>query len=272
MSVRREADKTTGEGGSKASAMDTPYRIGTSGWNYAHWRGRFYPEKLPASKWLAHYATHFDTVECNATFYRLPSEKTFQNWKASTPKGFLWALKASRLITHYRRLQDVQGPLEEFLSRARLLGEKLGPVLFQLPPSLHYDEALFEDFASLLSPLSEAAVEVRHRSWIDDRFLRQLQAHGLAFCLSDTAGRYPFHEAVTADFVYIRLHGSQKLYASSYSEAELHLWAEKIASWNRPTYVYFDNDFEAHAVFNARRLREILGACLGPLPAASKKV
>lgn len=207
--------------------MDTPHRIGTSGWNYAHWRGRFYPEKLPASKWLAHYATRFDTVECNATFYRLPSEKTFQNWKASTPEGFVWALKASRFITHYRRLQDVQGPLEEFLSRARLLGKKLGPVLFQLPPSLCYDKVLFEDFASLLSPFSQVAVEVRHRSWIDDRFFRQLQAYGLAFCVSDTAGRYPFHEAVTADFVYIRLHGSHKLYASSYSEAELHLWAER---------------------------------------------
>ncbi|WP_448381743.1 DUF72 domain-containing protein [Desulfosoma sp.] len=122
--------------------MHTPYRIGTSGWNYAHWRGRFYPEKLQASKWLAHYATHFDTVECNATFYRLPSEKTFRAWKTSTPEGFLWALKASRLMTHYRRLQDVRDPLEQFLSHARLLGEKLGPVLFQLPPSLHYDESI----------------------------------------------------------------------------------------------------------------------------------
>lgn len=239
--------------------MDTLYRIGTSGWNYAHWRGPFYPEKLPASKWLAHYATRFDTVECNATFYRLPLEKTFRNWEASTPQGFLWALKASRLITHYRRLQDVQEPLDQFLSRARLLGQKLGPVLFQLPPSLHYDEALFEDFASLLKAVRQVAVEVRHRSWINDRFFQQLQSHALAFCIADTAGRYPYHEVVTADFVYIRLHGSQKLYASNYSEAEIRLWAEKIASWNRPTYVYFDNDFEGYAVFNALRLKECLG-------------
>jgi uncharacterized protein YecE (DUF72 family) len=248
--------------GSEDSAMNTPYRIGTSGWNYAHWRGRFYPEKLPGSKWLAHYATHFDTVECNATFYRLPSEKTFRTWKASTPEGFLWALKASRLVTHYRRLRDVREPLEQFLCHARLLGDKLGPVLFQLPPSLHYDEALFEDFASLLAPFGQVAVEVRHRSWIDDRFFQQLQTHALAFCIADTAGRYPFHEAVTADFVYIRLHGSRKLYASNYSESEIQCWAEKIVSWNRPTYVYFDNDFEGYAVFNALRLKECLG--IGP--------
>lgn len=252
--------------------MDRPYRIGTSGWNYAHWRTRFYPEKLPASKWLAHYATHFDTVECNATFYRLPSEKTFHNWKASTPEGFLWALKASRIITHYRRLRDVQEPIQQFLSRTRLLGEKLGPILFQLPPSLHYDEALFEDFAAHLSPFPQAAVEVRHRSWIDDRFFRQLQARGLAFCIADTAGRYPYHEAVTADFVYIRLHGSQKLYASEYSDAELRLWAEKIASWNRPTYVYFDNDFDGYAVFNALRLKEYLGPDAPPQLSRSKKI
>ncbi len=242
--------------------MDRPCRIGTSGWNYGHWRGRFYPEKLPASKWLAHYATHFDTVECNATFYRLPSEQAFQNWKASTPEGFLWALKGPRIVTHYRRLRDVEEPLEQFLSRAHLLGEKLGPVLFQLPPSLHYDEALFEDFASLLSSVRQAAVEVRHRSWIDDRFFRQLETHQIAFCIADSAGRYPFHEAVTADFVYIRLHGSQKLYASNYSETEIRRWAEKIASWNRPAYVYFDNDFDAYAVFNALELKKHLGSGL----------
>ncbi|MEJ5349055.1 MAG: DUF72 domain-containing protein [Desulfosoma sp.] len=238
--------------------MEAPCRVGTSGWNYSHWRGRFYPDKLPTSQWLHYYTNHFDTVECNATFYRLPSEKTFLLWKERTPKGFCWAVKASRLITHNRRLRQVEEPLKLFMSRALLLGEKLGPVLFQLPPSLTYDSTLFEDFAAQLSPLKRVAVEVRHRSWINDRFLDQLRFHGLAFCVSDTAGRYPYHEAVTADFMYIRLHGSKKLYASSYTEEEIRTWADKIRSWNRETFIYFDNDFEGYAVQNALSLKQCL--------------
>lgn len=238
--------------------MGRPWRVGTSGWTYGHWRGRFYPPELPGSRWLDHYAAHFDTVECNATFYRLPVAKTFENWRERTPEGFLWAVKASRLITHVRRLRDVEEPLQVFFSRVVLLGEKLGPVLFQLPPSLRYDGALFSDFAPLLAPLPMAAIEVRHTSWITDRFFDQLQSHRLAFCISDTAGRYPYHEAVTADFVYIRLHGSQKLYASSYTDAELALWAGKIRTWNRTTFIYFDNDFEGHAVSNALQLKSFL--------------
>jgi uncharacterized protein YecE (DUF72 family) len=131
-------------------------------------------------------------------------------------------------------------------------------VLFQLPPSLPYDAQLFSHFAGLLHGVNQAVVEVRHPSWLNDGFFEQLQTHGIALCLSDTAGRYPYAEVVTASFVYIRLHGSRKLYASCYSEEELQRWAEKILGWQKPTYVYFDNDFEAYAPENARRLREIL--------------
>ncbi len=238
--------------------MDDRVWIGTSGWIYRHWRKVFYPEDLPQTKWLEHYASFFDTVECNATFYRLPAEKTFENWRTRTPENFLWALKASRTITHYRKLQDVSEFIQAFMERAAHLKEKLGPVLFQLPPSLHYDPALFDDFAELLRPIPRTTIEVRHRSWIDERFFQQLERYGIAFCISDTAGRYPYHEVVTADFVYVRLHGSRKLYASSYTETELRRWAQKIARWNRTTFLYFDNDFEGHAVRNALRLKEIL--------------
>ncbi|RMG57046.1 MAG: DUF72 domain-containing protein [Bacteroidetes bacterium] len=239
--------------------MEGRFRIGTSGWIYKHWRGVFYPEGLAQGKWLEHYGLRFDTVECNATFYRLPQEKTFSNWKERTPEGFCWTLKAPRVITHYRKLRDVAEPLKNFLLRARLLGAKLGPVLFQLPPNLHYDAGLFDDFAALLGEVRLPVVEVRHGSWLCDRFFSQLQARSIAFCISDTAGRYPYHEAVTAPFVYIRLHGSRKLYASRYTESELDRWAEKILGWNLPTYVYFDNDFEGHAVMNAQELKARLG-------------
>ncbi|SMC23026.1 Uncharacterized conserved protein YecE, DUF72 family [Desulfacinum hydrothermale DSM 13146] len=246
--------------------MSQRVRIGTSGWIYRHWQGPFYPEGLSQRRWLEHYARHFDTVELNATFYRLPAEKTFLGWKHKTPDGFLWSVKAPRTITHYRKLQDVEEQLAEFLNRCALLESKLGPILFQLPPSLRYDEERFGHFADLLESVRHPVVEVRHRSWLNDRFFDQLDSHRIALCLSDTAGRYPYAEILTAPFIYIRLHGSQKLYASSYSEEELQRWAEKILSWQRPTYVYFDNDFQAHAVANAKRLQEILGAAAGNGP------
>ncbi|SHG15137.1 Uncharacterized conserved protein YecE, DUF72 family [Desulfacinum infernum DSM 9756] len=242
----------------EASAKRERFRIGTSGWNYKHWQTKFYPAGLPQRKWLEYYAQEFDTVELNATFYRLPQENTFEGWRHRTPEGFLWAVKAPRTITHHRRLKEVEEDMEKFLARCALLGPKLGPVLFQLPPSLHYDAQLFRDFAVILNQVLEPVIEVRHPSWLNEGFFRELQARGIAFCLSDTAGRYPYAEVLTASFVYIRLHGSRKLYASSYSEEELQRWAEKILTWQKPAYVYFDNDFEAHAPANARRLRQIL--------------
>jgi uncharacterized protein YecE (DUF72 family) len=231
---------------------------GTSGWNYSHWAGVFYPSDRPKSKWLEFYTKNFSTVEVNATFYRLPKEKTFEGWRDHTPGEFLWSVKASRYITHIKRLNDVREPLDRFFNAVEPLKEKLGPVLFQLPPSLSFDAKIFAHFCRQLKPDHLYTVEVRHPSWIDDDAFRIMRDHNIALCISDTAGRYPYYEAVTADFIYIRLHGSERLYESLYSEAELQAWAEKLKNWKKDTFIYFDNDFNGNAPKNARRLKEIL--------------
>ncbi len=234
------------------------WRIGTSGWNYRHWRGIFYPEDVPQSKWLEYYAEHFDTVELNATFYRLPAPSTFKRWYDRTPKGFLWSIKASKFITHTRRLKDCQEPLGRLYGAVEPLQEKLGVILFQLPPSLQFDPSLAEGFFSLLKRGFRYALEVRHKSWIQEEALQLIRSHNIAFCISDTAGRYPYHEAITAEFLYIRLHGSKKLYASCYTEEEIAQWAKKLRRWNTPGFIYFDNDFQGHAPKNALQLLEAL--------------
>jgi len=238
--------------------MKPEIRIGTSGWNYPHWKGLFYPTDHQKTKWLEFYSLGFNTVEVNATFYRLPQKKTFRDWRLRTPDHFLWAVKGNRYITHIKRLCKVEEGLERFYDAVSVLGDKLGPILFQLPPSLSFDEELFKRSCLSLKPEHRHALEVRHPSWIDGRFFHMLDENNIAFCISDTAGRYPYSEAITSDFIYIRLHGSKKLYASEYSAMELNAWAEKICNWNRDTFVYFDNDFEAYAVRNAARLKEIL--------------
>jgi uncharacterized protein YecE (DUF72 family) len=246
--------------------MTPRIHIGTSGWNYHHWRGGFYPPDCPKAKWLQHYTKNFTTVEVNATFYGQPKPETFKTWRRATPDGFLWAVKANRYITHIKRLRDVHEPLERFFGAALLLKEKLGPVLFQLPPGLAFHESIFDGFCENLEHYKHpCALEVRHTSWLADRVLARLEKRRIAFCISDTAGRYPYGEAVTADFVYIRLHGSQKLYVSEYTEEELHTWAQKIRKWDKDTYVYFDNDFAGHAPKNAARVKEILASFM-PVP------
>lgn len=233
--------------------------IGTSGWNYKHWKGIFYDADCPKSQWLDFYARYFSTVEVNATFYRLPSPETFENWRLRTPDNFLWAVKASRYITHVKRLREPDDSLARFFGVARFLKEKLGPVLFQLPPSLVFDEREAAKFCRSVVPYNHRCVmEVRHPSWLEDTALALLEKSNIALCVSDTAGRYPYCEAIPADFVYIRLHGSRKLYASDYTEEELTAWARKIEKWDRDTYLYFDNDFEGYAPKNAIRLKEIL--------------
>lgn len=234
------------------------WRIGTSGWNYSHWKEIFYPSNLAKSKWLGFYAEQFDTVEVNATFYRLPKPETFKNWYQKTPEHFLWAIKGSKFITHTQRLKDCKELLDRLYDSVAGLKEKLGPILFQLPPSLSFDEALLSSFCKGLNPSYRHALEIRHRSWIHERAFEILKENNIAFCISDTAGRYPYHEAITADFLYIRLHGSKKLYASEYTEDELQAWAQKIRNWNKEIYLYFDNDFHGYAVVNTKRLKVIL--------------
>jgi len=234
--------------------------IGTSGWSYEHWKGIFYPADHPKSKWLEYYCKHFTTVELNATFYRHMKPKTFENWYKRTPDKFTWAVKANRFITHIKRLKDTKEPVDRFLDSSGHLKEKLGPVLLQLPPSLKFDEEVFDEFCSHLAKDLLHTLEARNQSWLDDNALTSLKKHNIAWCISDTAGKYPYLETVTAQFIYIRLHGSRELYASDYRDEELLSWAEKIRAWGKETFVYFDNDFMGYAPKNATRLKEILGA------------
>lgn len=234
--------------------------IGTSGWNYDHWKGVFYDEHCPRSRWLEFYGSRFRTVEVNATFYRRMKPETFANWKLRTPDGFVWSVKANRFITHIKRLKDAREPLHLFMESVKPLQEKLGPILFQLPPSLVFDESTAEAFFAGLDRGCRHTVEARHPSWLEPAAMDCLKRYEIAWCISDTANRYPYKEAVTSDFIYIRLHGSGTLYASDYTRAELKAWAEKIRSWGMDTYVYFDNDAMGYAPRNAITLNQLLMA------------
>jgi len=229
--------------------------VGCSGWNYKHWKGVFYPKELKQADWLSFYCSRFDTLELNFTFYRQPSDATFEKWHGAAPDGFLFSVKMSRFITHTRRLKVERDSIERFFGGVSILSDKLGVVLIQLPPTLAFDAGLLSTFFSTLDPGLRYSVEARHESFVSEAFFSLLRQRNIAWCISETAGRYPYREAVTADFVYVRLHGREKLYASSYRDDELRDWKEKIKSWGRETYVYFDNDFEGHAPANASTLR-----------------
>jgi uncharacterized protein YecE (DUF72 family) len=236
--------------------------IGTSGFSYTHWWGVFYPEKLPQARWLEHYARQFSTVEINNSFYRLPSERTFQGWRERTPAGFLFAVKASRFITHVRRLNDAQEPLETFLSRARNLEEKLGPVLYQLPPSMERDEGLLQAFLALLPEDLQHVVEFRHQSWYEEKVYAPMRRYNTALCIHDMA-QSESPVVATADFAYVRFHGTTSRYAGNYSNGQLEDWAKRIkelasSSNLKAVYIYFNNDIEGHAVNNARSLIQLL--------------
>lgn len=241
--------------------------IGTSGYSYSHWRGAFYPPELPSREQLRFYATVFNTVELNVTFYRLPRESTFKNWCQLSPPGFSFALKGSRLITHQKRLDDVAEAVAVFFDRAKLLGEKLRVVLWQLPPGMRADRERLEGFCRLLreNPVARTTrhvFEFRHPTWFTPEIYEVLRAYGYALCTAD-APRWPCVEEVTADFAYYRFHGHERLYASSYPRGVLAVWAEKMAAHlaaGRDVYAYFNNDAGGYAVANARELKELLTA------------
>jgi uncharacterized protein YecE (DUF72 family) len=235
-------------------------RVGCSGWNYAHWREPVY-ERAPSSRWLALYAERFDTVEVNATFYRLPTRKAVAGWVAATPERFLFAVKASRYLTHLKRLRDLGPGLERFLDRIEPLVEspKLGPLLWQLPPNFHRDDDRLADALARL-PRLDHAFEFRHESWFADDVYALLREHGVALVIGDAPER-PFqaHE-LTADWTFVRFHHGSRGRRGNYSERELEDWAKRIR--RRPVrraFLYFNNDWEAFAVRNAKRLRELLG-------------
>ena len=263
-------------------------RIGTSGWIYPGWRGDFYPRGLPHRLELAYLAARLPTVEINGTFYSLTRPTACAAWLAAVPKGFVFAIKGSRFITHMLKLRRFERPLANFWSSGLLrLGATLGPILWQLPPQLPFDEERARRFfgavprdvaaaerlarrhdarttgrAALRAPDSHGArilhaVEVRHPSWLTDRALETLRALDVALVAADTAGKYPLCLERTARFAYVRLHGSTTLYASRYRDAELAVWAERITAWaaaGDDVYVYFDNDARGHAPHDALRL------------------
>lgn len=240
--------------------MSVRYYIGTSGWHYEHWRYIFYPEDLSKSAWLEFYARHFDTVELNNSFYRLPSENAFAGWYGSTPSGFTFAVKVSRYITHIKRLKDCEEPLKNFLTRAKGLKEKLGPLLYQLPPGMHRNDARLESFLSILPKGLKHAVEFRHESWLEEGVFNILHKYNAGLCIFDMPD-FSSPVVATADFAYVRFHGNKWLYGSRYTDEELADWAKrlsKLAVNLREVYIYFNNDAEAYAVENAKTLRGYL--------------
>lgn len=282
-------------------------RIGISGWRYKGWRGSFYPADLPQRRELSYASRQLASIELNGSFYALQSPKSYRQWYEDTPADFVFAVKGPRFITHMKRLREVEQPLANFFASGLLaLDHKLGPLLWQCPASLPWDKETFEHFLQRLPrTMDEAsrlaarhdgrvspvrlkvnrnhrlrhAIEVRHESFADPAFVAQLRRHGVGLVVADSAGTFPQLEDVTAGFVYIRLHGDAKLYASGYGEQALQAWAHKIRRWSqghqpadasrcserappprkhRDVYVYFDNDAKGHAPFDAQALRRIL--------------
>jgi uncharacterized protein YecE (DUF72 family) len=288
-------------------------RIGISGWTYAPWRGTFFPRELRQRDELTYAASQVSSIEINGTFYSLHKASSWASWYERTPNDFLFSVKAPRFVTHVHRLKDATVPVANFFASGVLrLREKLGPILWQIPPSLAYDAKVLEEFLRLLPRDTAAALalgrqhdgnvdepwlkpdkprrlrhalEVRHRSFLNADFIATLRRHGVALVIADTAGKWPFMEDLTADFVYIRLHGDEELYTSGYTDAALHSWAAKIRIWRtggnprnakvtapslpprktgRDVFVYFDNDVKVRAPYDAMKLAHLLGE--GPKP------
>jgi uncharacterized protein YecE (DUF72 family) len=274
------------------------FRIGTSGWNYPHWRNNFYPSTLAQKRQLGYLAERMNTVELNGSFYSLQRPSSYRQWRAATPADFVFAVKGGKFITHNKKLIDVRVPLANFLASGPLaLEDKLGPFLWQLPPVQRFVPERIEEFFALL-PYSVAAaselaqdhdqrlterfnqdpvtathslapdaalrhaIEVRHPSFVCAEFYDLCRRYGVAIVLADSAGTFPMIDQRVTDFGYVRLHGSQALYASGYTAAEIEQWADRIESWApdlRTVFVYFDNDFESNAAFDAIRLANRLG-------------
>jgi uncharacterized protein YecE (DUF72 family) len=245
-------------------------RIGCSGWNYAHWRhGVFYPPRCAAKNWLDFYARHFDTVEINMTFYRLPKREAVARWVAESPPGFLFAVKASRYITHIKRLQEVGSNLEILYDRIEplLRSPKMGPVLWQLPPTFRRNDERLAAALADFPPGQRHCVEFRHESWFADDVYALLRERNAALVIGDRpqVNSFQTHE-LTADFTFVRFHGGTHGERGNYSHAELDVWAERIRGWSSEidVYAYFNNDWEGFAIENALYLKERLGQGVEP--------
>ncbi|HEX3795188.1 MAG TPA: DUF72 domain-containing protein [Acidimicrobiales bacterium] len=244
-----------------------PVFIGTSGWQYKDWRGRLYPADLAQARWLEHFALQFQTVEVNNAFYRLPEVHTFQRWRDTVPGDFIMAVKASRYLTHIRRLKDPQEPVHRLMSRAHHLGASLGPILLQLPPNFQVDLSALAKTLQCFSPGTRVAFEPRHDSWFNPSLASLLRDHNAALCLSDARGpKGPLWR--TADWGYLRMHEGRAQPHSCYGRTALQSWAGRVAElWetNEEVFVYFNNDHGGCAVRDAHRFaRSVRDAGLSP--------
>lgn len=235
------------------------YRLGTSGWSYEGWKGRFYPEDIPQKSWLPYYAQHFNTVEINMTFYRFPKPETLKGWQEKVPQGFKFTLKANRQITHLKRIKGVKSEVRYFYILADSLGDKLGCILFQLPPSLTLDMDLLQEFLQTLTPYYRNVIEFRHESWYREEVYQLLKVNNAIFCMVSST-KVPKTVIETTKTCYFRFHGLTGGYRYSYPEQELEWWAKIIKETAaEECYVYFNNDYHAHAVHNCQTLGKILG-------------
>jgi len=241
-------------------ARQTSIHIGTSGWHNGHWQGPFYPKNLDPKDFLKFYCQKFHTVEINNSFYKLPEAATLQAWKDAVPANFIFAAKGSRYITHMKKLKDPEQSLTIFMERIAHLGEKLGPILFQLPPRWSCNPERLRAFLAALPEKFRYALEFRDPSWINDQTYQALAGCGAAFCIYEIAG-YLSPKQVTADLVYIRLHGPGDAYQGSYDTRTLAGWAGAISAWaaqGKEVFCYFDNDEAGYAAQNALELQDML--------------
>jgi uncharacterized protein YecE (DUF72 family) len=234
--------------------------IGTSGWHYDHWRGRFYPSGLSEEAFLEYYAGRFGTAEINSSFYRLPEKNTLLRWRNAVPQGFLFSVKASRYLTHMKKLNDPQEPLERLLDRVSVLEDKLGPILFQLPPRWGSNPGRLEGFLEILPEGQRYAFKFRDSSWFNEKNYELLRSHGSSFCVYDLNGMTSPKE-ITADFAYVRLHGPDGPYRGRYGAERLTGWAGTFSAWLKEgldVYCYFDNDEVGYAAQDALELRHLM--------------
>ena len=234
--------------------------VGTSGWQYKHWYEVFYPESVKSNELLEFYSQHFASVELNASFYHLPKASVFAGWHKKTPNNFLFSVKASRYITHIKKLRDFEAGWTRFIEAAKELKEKLGQILFQLPPFLKANKEVLETALKVLPETYKYAFEFRHESWFTPEIYDILKKYNVALVMADSPD-FPLKKEITADFIYLRFHGSKSLYGSKYTVEELKSWAKEITSWQKQgieIYAYFNNDAEGYAVENAKQLRELL--------------
>ena len=244
----------------QAQNVSQAIRIGCSGWSYKHWRGLFYPEGLPQKRWFERYAEEFDTVEINASFYRVPLESTFEGWREKAPPGFRYAIKVNRFITHLKKLLECAEETDRFIALARPLGPALGPLLYQLPPSLHQDLERLDAFLTRLPADLEQVVEFRHKSWYDDNVLALLDRHNVGFVAHDLRGLVSPRWA-SGRTAYVRFHGTGGKYWGRYSEEELRQWADWLFGQTRSgksCWCYFNNDIHGHAIEDARALKTMV--------------